>query len=168
MSIAVGVIAAAAAVPPLAIAGTAHTAGAGTLVLTGGLKATISLDPARCSVVHNASGNSLDITPGVYVDGWSLVMVGASDPASGQKGSASVSIDAEGYTNDAAATVDWTWTSKTAGHVSGSQLSIASSGTAGKMNATLAVSAVHVYTGPKAKPVHVKATWAAGTCKIDK
>ena len=134
---------------------------AGTLVLNGGIRGTIKLNPTNCTA---GPGPNFNLT-GASGGGWSLLFLKASDPP-GKRGAASVQLEGDGYKSYVGAVSSWGWTAKTnSGHLSEPSLNIASNGEAGRIEEVLSV--VSSYNGPHSKPVKITASWSSGTCKAN-
>jgi len=140
-------------------AGAARTAGAGMLVLSGGVRAAIKLSPANCVI---GPGNTFSVNA-VNRGGWDSLFFSASDPGSGRPGTAQVSLQGTQYSGNDAVEV-WGWIAKkNSGHLSSRALKFTASGKAGAITTVLPV--LSNYLGPMTIPVDVKVSWSAGTCK---
>jgi hypothetical protein len=136
----------------------AAAADAATLVLTGGINATIRLTPANCSAGPGASLTVNDVPGG----GWESLSLYGIDPAPGRRGAAELDLNGSGFRKAPYAVDDWIWKATKRGHIS-RPLNIAANGAAGSIDVVVPVS--DTFLAPKTKAVKVALTWHAGACK---
>jgi hypothetical protein len=129
-----------------------------TLVITGGINATIKLTPANCVAGPGASLTVNDVSGG----GWDSLDLYAVDPAPGSRGTAEVDLNGSGFTKAPYAIDDWIWKGARRGHIV-KPLTVAANGTTGSIDLVAPVS--DTFLGPKTSAVRIKVTWHAGTCK---
>ncbi len=142
----------------LVCASPAAGATAGSLVLSGGITATIKLTPATCLAGPGASVTVNDVSGG----GWDSLSLYAVDPAPGGRGTAELDVNGSGFTKAPYAVDDWIWKAKTRGHIS-VPLNIAANGATGSIDVLVPIS--DTFLGPSPNAVRVRLSWRQGICK---
>jgi hypothetical protein len=127
------------------------TAPRGTVVLRGGVKATVRLSPANCT-----TGPGLTfLLDGVKTGSWDLVFLRASKPA-GKPAAASIDLVGQGFKKNQAAVATWS------AHGRGG-VSLGPAARFGAIRQTLRL--VSSENGPAPTSVRVAASWGSGACK---
>jgi hypothetical protein len=132
----------------------------GVLALSGGIRASIRLQPGNCTI---GPGNSLTISD-VSGGGWSALFLFATDPRRPYGGRAEISLEGTGYTGYTGAVDVWKWKAGAdAGTVNAPSLKFGAKGASGRIVRVLTVSLTD--NAPPASPVDVNVSWDAGACR---